>query len=518
MACGEVPEGIAVIGKISTPRGEHVEPLIYYLYGPGRREEHTDPHIVAGWRHPAELEPPLRENGGRDFRRLLGLLNQPHAAMGTWGFALPVWHCSMRAAPEDKTLSDDEWAQIAHDVMDRTGLAPDGEEDDAVRWVAIRHGDDHIHLVVMLARQDGRRPSVRNDRYRVREACRAAEQRYGLRSTAPGDRTAARRPSRAESEKSARRGLEEAPRVTLRRQVSTAAAAAASEQEFFARLRQAGVLVRTRTSTRNLGQVTGYAVAMPGDITRAGEPVWYGGGKLAADLSLPKLRRRWPQAGDDRFTAAERSAAWEHVAHVVDRASAHVRALLAGDDPGAAADAAWATSDTLHAAAAALGSRILRQAADAYDRAARAPYGRIPAPTPAGDGLRRAARLLSAYGYITSDPSFRPLVLIVRLAALAEAIADLRQTQQHAAQAASALRAAEQLHAARGSYAAAAPGRPAAQPAAALAGAGFPVPPGPVPAGPPASAPPPPGTRRPASPAPRHDHDATEPRPRRRRT
>ena len=95
-----------MIGKISTPRGERVEPLIYYLYGPGRREEHTDPHIVAGGRHPAELEPPLREDGRRDFRRLFGLLNQPHAAMGTWGFARPVWHCSMRAAPGDKTLSD----------------------------------------------------------------------------------------------------------------------------------------------------------------------------------------------------------------------------------------------------------------------------------------------------------------------------------------------------------------------------------------------------------------------------
>ena len=302
----------------------------------------------------------------------------------------------------------------------------------------------------------------------------------------------------------ARRGLEEAPRVTLRRQVSTAAAAAASEQEFFARLRQSGVLVRTRRSTRDPGQVTGYAVALPGDTTKAGEPVWYGGGKLAADLSLPKLRRRWPQARrDDRFTAAERNAAWEHAAQVVDHASAHIRGLLAGDDPGAAADAAWATADTLHAAAAALGSRILRQAADAYDRAARAPYGRIPAPTPAGDSLRRAARLLSAYAYITSDPSFRPLVLIVRLAALAEAIAHLRQTQQHAAQAASALRAAEQLHAARGFYAApAAASRPSAQSAATLAGAGFPVPPGPVPAGPSTPAPTAPRTRPPAPPRP----------------
>ena len=180
-----------MIGKITAPRGERVEGLIYYLFGPGRREEHTDPHIVAGWRHPAELEPPLRPDGHRDFRRLLGLLNQPHAAMGTWGLPRPVWHCSMRAAPEDKMLSDDEWAQIASDVMHRTGLSPSGQEDDAVRWVAIRHGDDHIHIVAMLARQDGRRPPLHNDRYRIREACLAAEQRYGLRRTAPGDRTAA---------------------------------------------------------------------------------------------------------------------------------------------------------------------------------------------------------------------------------------------------------------------------------------------------------------------------------------
>ena len=341
---------------------------------------------------------------------------------------------------------------------------------------------------------------MRNDRYRVRDACLAAEQRYGLRPTAPGDRTAARCRRGPNRRRRPGAALEEAPRVTLRRQVSTAAAAAGSEQDFFARLRQSGVLVRTRHSTRDPAQLTGYAVALPGDTTKAGDPVWYGGGKLAADLTLPKLRRRWPRPGsDDRFTAAERSAAWDHVAQVVDHASAHIRGLLAGDDPGAAADAAWATSDTLHAAAAALGSRILRQAADAYDRAARAPYGRTPAPTPAGDGLRRAARLLSAYGYITSDPSFRPLVLIIRLAVLAEAVADLRQSQQHAAQAAGALRAAQQLHTARGIYAApAAAGQRPARSAATLADAGFPVPPRPVPATPPAPEPPP----RPRPPAP----------------
>ena len=476
-----------MIGKVpDSPdkRGERCEGLVYYLYGPGRHEEHTDPHIVAGWRHPAELEPPLRADGTRDFRRLFGLLNQPQAALGKWGCRRPVWHTVMRAATRDKTLSDDEWAQIAGDVVNRTGLSRYGEEDEGVRWIAVRHGDDHIHIVGMLARQDGRRWRLDFEKRRVREACLAAEERYGLESTAPGDSTAARRPSRAETEKAARRALDEAPRVTLRRQVLTAAAGARSDTEFFARLEAAGVLVRQRFSARNPGQVTGYAVALPGDTGKDGGPVWFGGAKLAADLSWPKLRCRWAGPGTasgDPFTAAERNGIWDHAARSADWAAAQIRAL-AGTNPAAAADAAWAASDTLHAAAAALRSRPLRQAADAYDRAARAPYARIPAPTPAGNSLRRAARLISAYAHLARDPSLAPVVLILRLASLAEAVAGLREAQQRAAQATGALRAAERLHAAAGTRTGPGRGGPR-QPLtpAALAGASFPAPPRPVP-------------------------------------
>ena len=494
--------GAAVIGKApESPgkRGERCEGLVYYLYGPGRHEEHTDPHIVAGWWHPAELEPPLRADGTRDFRRLFGLLNQPHAALGKWGTKRPVWHTVMRADPRDKTLSDDEWAQIAGDVMNRTGLSAYGGEDDGVRWIAVRHGADHIHIVAMLARQDGRRWRLEFEKKRVRDACLAAEERYGLVSTAPGDSTAARRPSRAKTEKAARRGLDEAPRVTLRRQVVTAAAGASSDTGFFARLEAGGVLVRQRLSARNPGQVTGYAVALPGDTGRDGGPVWFGGGKLAADLSWPKLRCRWAGPGavpGDPFTTAERNAIWDHAGRAADEAAAQIRAL-AGTDPAAAADAAWAASDTLHAAAAALRSRPLRRAADAFDRAARAPCARIPAPTPAGNGLRRAARLISAYAYLAKDQSLAPVVLMLRLAALAEAVAELRQAQQRAAQAAAALRSAQHLHAAApGTGPAQGRPRPALS-AAALAGASFASPPRPDP-----GAPAVPAGRRPASRAP----------------
>jgi hypothetical protein len=262
----------SVIGKVSAPHGKRVEPLIRYLFGPGRHEEHTDPHIVAGWRHPAELEPPLLEDGRRDLRWLNGLLQQPHAALGERGFARPVWHCSIRAAPGDKILSDDEWAQIVCDIMHRTGLAPCGEEDDAVRWIAVRHAEDHVHIVAMLARQDGHRVNLWRDFYQVGAACRAAEEQSGLRRTAPRDRTAARRPTRAEAEKARRTGQPEAPRVTLRRLVSTAAAGAEGEDDFFARLERVDVLVRKRFSALNPVVVTGYAVALPGNTTKGGRP------------------------------------------------------------------------------------------------------------------------------------------------------------------------------------------------------------------------------------------------------
>jgi hypothetical protein len=312
-----------VIGKVV--RGNNARRLLYYLYGPGRANEHADPHLVAGFADPGDLEPERRRDGSRDFRRLAGLLDQPLAALAGPGCAGPVWHCSLRAAPEDRLLSDAEWAQVAARVMDRTGLAPAGD-DSGVRWVAVRHAADHVHLVATLARQDGTRPRVWNDFYRVRDACRDSEQQLRLRSTAPADRTAARRPTRAETEQAARRGWDEPARVRLRREVSVAAGGARSEPEFFARLGQAGVLVRRRHSTTGPGTVTGYAVGLAEHTARGGGVIWYGGGKLAADLTLPKLRARWaaagggPVPGDGLSPAAARAVLRSAVTGAAERA------------------------------------------------------------------------------------------------------------------------------------------------------------------------------------------------------
>ena len=283
-----------MIGRV-LQRGTRLAGLLYYLFGPGKSCEHVRPHLVAGWRHPAELEPPQRRGGRRDFRMLTGLMEAPLAVLGDRASEKPVWHCVVRAAPDDPNLGDGAWMRIAEEVMHRTGLSRRGEEDEGVPWVAVHHGDNHIHIVATLARQDRRRPHLHNDYYRLGEALRAMEAEYGLVVVARADRTAAKRPTRAEQEKAADRP--EPARVTLQRQVAMAAAGTRSEPEFFAALDKRGLRVRLRHSARNPGEVTGYAVGLPGDVTAADEQIWFGGGKLAPDLTLPKLRQRWPEPG-----------------------------------------------------------------------------------------------------------------------------------------------------------------------------------------------------------------------------
>ena len=161
--------------------------------------------------------------------------------------------------------------------MHRLGLAPRGDPG-GVRWVAIRHADDHVHVVATLARVDGRRASTHGDYRLSRQACTYIEAKYGLVATSPPVGTAAAHPSqgetlqddanRAATHASAllpARGRREPARVVLRRRVRTAAAGAQDLDDFFARLRADRVLVRPRLSERTPGQVTGYAVALTGD-------------------------------------------------------------------------------------------------------------------------------------------------------------------------------------------------------------------------------------------------------------
>ncbi|MFF5260321.1 hypothetical protein ACFY4C_15355 [Actinomadura viridis] len=105
---------IVELGKIllrsPRPGGVYVRNLLRYLYGPGKRNEHTDPHIVAGYRHPAALEPARRADGKCDLRTLGEVLRSPLETMRRSRPAGPVWQCSLRTAPADRARTDEEWA------------------------------------------------------------------------------------------------------------------------------------------------------------------------------------------------------------------------------------------------------------------------------------------------------------------------------------------------------------------------------------------------------------------------
>jgi hypothetical protein len=268
--------------------------LLWYLYGPGRRNEHVNPRLAAGWRHPDELEPPRRADGKRDFTRLAGLMEMPLALLGGQAPDNYVWHVSIRASDIDPDLGDGAWADIAARIMDRTGLSPSGEQNHACPWVAVHHGDNHIHLVTVLARLDGRSCGPHNDYYRIGEILTEIEDEYGLEPTAARDRTANCRPTPAETRKAAAAGLPEAPRITLQRHTASAAAAARSEPEFFDGLRNRGVRIRLYRNPARPDDILGYSVGLRGDLNAAGSQIWFRGRNLAADLALPKLRARWP--------------------------------------------------------------------------------------------------------------------------------------------------------------------------------------------------------------------------------
>jgi hypothetical protein len=463
------------------PKGKDVAGLLRYLFGPGKREEHTNAHLVAVWHGAgpiAALEPPTYGDGRRDIRRLADLLNQPVLA------ALrkprePVWHCSIRTHPTDRVLSDGQWAHIAAELMNAVGLAPHGDPR-AVRWVAVRHaeaqGEDHIHLVATLVRQDRRRAWTNYDYAKAQQACRDLEERYNLYRVAPPGKGTRAWPSPAELNKTARlhrsaggrtargraatarsRRGPAAPRERLRRLVRAAAASATDEADFFNELRRAGIKVKLRHSTRNPGEVTGYAVGLDGHTNPQGDTVWYGGGKLATDLSLPRLRHRWASAPADPlahehptlrtapgYTPPSQVYGW---AERLTRQAA--TALRATTDPFEAARIARGAADLLTATARRWEGHDggpLTEAAELFDRAAHDQRVHALRDHVHTTRMRGAARLILVSVALSSDEDTSALTrLLLTLAVFLDALATLREAQRLLHQAHAAREVARRL-------------------------------------------------------------------------
>ncbi|WP_158886222.1 relaxase/mobilization nuclease domain-containing protein [Amycolatopsis anabasis] len=479
--------------------------LLAYLMGPGTHEEHRNPRIVASFDGAPGLHQPPKCGPGEfdfDLRALIGVMSElpkefglpldnpaptpdgltdaaewmdwlriagkrrPPAHAPDWvklyrydpkldqvvlrpGY---VWHCPVRLHPDDPVLSDEQWERIAQRLMEATGIHQSG-----CRWVAVRHGDDHIHLMATLVTDQGGQlhrfhPSFY--RMRLREACRALERELGLTPTPDVDWTASRQPTRNEVGKASRLGRAEPARAQLHRLVAQAAATAAGPDEFLARLDE--LQVQYQLTRGASGEIRGWRCAMADDTTAAGEPVWFGGGRLAADLTWPKLQERWastPSAQpvertDDgrRSTAAARLEVLEEAAVVVDEAAERVR--TGKEDPDGIAHAAGELLGTL-----ALGKEYrthgpLTAAMDRYDRAMRSPVRAQPRnPGALARELRRASRRIALVGSLSGrgHEKFALAALVLALAGLIAAIRDWQLAKARPHQAAAAERAISAL-------------------------------------------------------------------------
>ncbi|MCH0567420.1 relaxase/mobilization nuclease domain-containing protein [Streptomyces sp. MUM 2J] len=420
-----------MVPDVST--GSDTRGLIAYLFGPGRRDEHTNPHIVAAWDMAGAPDP------GRDptatYSQLAKRLDT-HVDLRTreLGGKKPpqhVWHCPVRTAPGDRYLTDTEWADVARRIVHATGIAPEGD-DKACRWIAVRHADDHIHIMATTVRADGRRPRTHRDGQRAQAECRKIEAEFGLRRLKSGDLTAPRTPTGAERAKAERQGQTVTARHWLREQAYAVAAAVHNEADYFTVLQSLGIKVKTRLGPET-GDVIGYSLAAPGDTNAAGEPVWYGGSKLAPDLSINRLRERLPaqKAAERPRYVADPSDPWRHTATAIHTA----RTVLDSGDDAAAQGHLAAFGDALYNVASATTGphrAELRAAAAAFNRARRSS---TRADHQAATALRKAAKELA---YASNEPGGLAIALLFATVHLARAAAKWHEQRGHEQQAAAA--------------------------------------------------------------------------------
>ena len=275
--------------------------LVKYLFGPGRAEEHTNQRIVAA-SDPTWLG--TVQPDSKTLAQLIAEMDEPVVAHGDSTKAGYVYHMVVSIPAADGQLSDVRWRQTAQRFADKLGF------DDQVHWIAINHGpstngNDHIHFVANLIRDDGRAQKLAFDRMRRREACIELEEEFGLTATSPAGLGEASSLSRHEVEQlraGAVANVSDLAQHRVATIVRAVAAGARSEPEFVERLRGQGLVVRSRQEKGQPGVITGYSVAARGG--GHDRLVWYGGGRLGKHLRLPALRTKWRQTEEQRKAAA----------------------------------------------------------------------------------------------------------------------------------------------------------------------------------------------------------------------
>ncbi|WP_099051856.1 relaxase/mobilization nuclease domain-containing protein [Mycobacteroides salmoniphilum] len=292
-----------MIAKIT--HGRSASQALAYDHGPGRADEHVNPHRVAGniagreWRvraHTMQRFVSAHQNTKQENATARGKDGQ-----GRGRPERGVYRIALANPNTDRVLSDREWRQIADTFTAKLGA-------DKGPWEATRHDAHHIHLTISKYGYDGSRMSESHDYRRVASICRELEAEHGLTNAAQRSGRGSGR-VRADKEHAARtqaagRGEPPKDRDWLRETVGQIIKDGGGIDE----LRAAGVEVKLNQAST--GRVSGISYARISESrTRGeqerqgdhgvqrdgGEQIWFKGSQLGKAYSWNQVREHLDQ-------------------------------------------------------------------------------------------------------------------------------------------------------------------------------------------------------------------------------
>lgn len=332
-----------------------------YLFGPGKANEHTNPHMITGstnlasewaganlsmaeathlgrvveaaWRRQYAPDAALAGVGAGGISResLHSEIDKAIAGGAVDGTVVPklgpqqdhVFHAVLALKPTEGKFTDEQWSQLAETYMRELGFTGADDRTDA-SWYAVHHGlskdgNDHIHIVACTTRPDGTRVDLHNSGRRSQTIRREVLEKFDFVTPLHEAQRAQATPTvtgYTASEANIARDLHARgqrdtatpDRVLLQRILRAAAVEARTEAGFIN-----NVLQNARAEVVD-GKATGKAIGLEIEATRwqAGtnkqvvsgykvrfrDGVWFSASNLSPDLTLSKFRKEWTGEND----------------------------------------------------------------------------------------------------------------------------------------------------------------------------------------------------------------------------
>lgn len=304
-------------------QGGRMAGLVMYLAGPGRANEHTDQRLIAGHDLVTFAVEPGKALSRDDALDIANVLDAPRKQHGT-SVQVPVkefdqetsqyvttgkkdahvWHCSLALKADEGKLSDEKWAEIAHDFVEGMGfIDPDGAK--TSRWAALHHGEskngnDHIHIAVQMVREDGTKADVHFDKRRSQKVAGEIEKKHGLVVLESRDKSrglSGYKPAEKNAGTRQAGGLP-APEE-LRRRMRSALASSSNQHEYVQRLMDSGVRVAPRFAKGSTDTIVGYRVGLAPRPGTGQRTIYYAPSKIDRTLGWPYIGARFKGEGKE---------------------------------------------------------------------------------------------------------------------------------------------------------------------------------------------------------------------------